>query len=147
MNGNYYIKMKKTLLFLVGIVCLPLVVADSTFFDGDDGFIMGISGETQPPPSGGGGGGTLPSCKSLWLCDEWSSCNNNARQRTCIDLKGCNEDKPPLLTSCSTIIGKRIYGCVTFSELDKILVRWKVGILGFDVLNEGINKWKWGKEC
>ena len=102
---------------------------------------------SPPPSSGGGGGGTPPSCNSLWLCEDWSSCSNNIRQRSCIDLKGCNEDKPPLLISCSIAIEKKIYGCVTFSELDKILVRWKFGILNFDVLNEAINKWKWRKEC
>jgi hypothetical protein len=102
-------------------------------------------------PQGGGGTGSEPGsngnipkeCNSLWLCEEWSYCSDGVRSRTCNDLNKCSiSDTPPLLMSCSEQVGQRIFGCVTFIELDKLITRWKFNLLRFDVLNEGINKWK-----
>ncbi len=125
-------------------LALPMIAsADTTFFEGDF-FIVGQAGVVSTPlssPNGGGGG----YCNSLWLCEEWSLCLFEPRSRTCIDLNGCNSQIPPLLLSCSEPLPtSRIYGCVNFVELDKIVRGWKINIYRFDVLDEAVRKWKRG---
>lgn len=94
--------------------------------------------------SGGGGGGITGGCNPLWVCNQWSSCVWAPRTRTCVDINHCDSDeKPPLLLSCSEpLLKERIDGCVDFINLDKLITRWKFGIFKFDILNEGIYKWK-----
>ena len=76
-------KMKYTLTFLLIIFLLPLVNAESTFFDQDDAFIMGSS--TSGGTSGGIGGGG--SCLTNWTCSNWSFCNNGMQIRNCTKEK------------------------------------------------------------
>jgi len=108
-----------------------------------------IAIEPSGVPSGGRGVVYQPTCNPLWVCNQWSSCTWAPRTRTCVDINYCNSnEKPPLLLSCSTPLpSDRISGCVNFVELDKIILRWKFDILRFDILNEGIYKWKRNIDC
>lgn len=98
---------------------------------------------------GGGGSYHPPTCNPLWICEQWSSCLNNLRTRQCVDINYCNSNEnPPLLLSCSLPLpSDRIKGCVNFVGLDGIIVRWKLNIFRFDILNEGIYKWKHNIDC
>jgi len=97
----------------------------------------------------GGGGYNPPTCHPLWVCDEWLSCSAGLRTRQCVDINYCNSNEnPPLLLSCSLPLpSDRISGCVDFFGLDGIIVRWKLNIFRFDVLNEAIWRWKGNKGC
>jgi len=108
-----------------------------------------IAIEPSGVPSDGGRVVYQPTCNPLWVCNQWSSCTWAPRTRTCVDINYCNSnEKPPLLLSCSTPLpSDRISGCVNFVELDKIILRWKFDILRFDILNEGIYKWKRNIDC
>jgi len=145
-------KMKYISILIISLLLiLPLIIfvkAETTFFDSEDNFIMGVNTQTNGN-GGGSGGGNNPTCNPLWICDKWSSCSNNLRSRSCVDINYCNSNQsPPLLLSCSQPLpSDRIIGCVTFVNLDGLIVRWKLNVLGFDVLDEGIYKWKHNTNC
>ncbi len=127
---------KKAIMFLLVIFTLSIANAETTFFEGDY-FILG---EIQL--DGGGG------CSSLWICEEWSSCSSGIRERSCTDINTCSSvENPPLLLSCSEAIPNRISGCVTFQDLDVLIKGWKLDIYRFDLLDEGIAKWKNNIDC
>jgi len=132
-----------SILFL--LILFPMVNAETTFFEGK----KYISGQNPTSPSGGGGGYYTPDCNPLWICNEWSSCLGRVRSRTCVDISYCNSDeRPSLLLSCSQPLPRdRIIGCVDFIALDGIIIRWKLDIFRFDILNEGIFKWKKNIDC
>ena len=101
------------------------------------------------PTGGGGGGGSGGTCNSLWVCEEWSSCSGGLRSRNCVDISYCNSnEKPPLLLSCSEPLpSDRIRGCVTFPNLNILIVGWKNDVYRFDILNEAIWRWKGNVGC
>src|SRR3989344_9555163 len=79
--------MKYTIIFLLIIFLLPLVNAESTFFDQDDIFIMSnsatdgvIEGTTEATTGGG-------SCLTNWTCSDWNSCNAGVQIRNCTKEK------------------------------------------------------------
>ena len=77
--------------FLIFSLCILLlanfVMAETTFFDQDDTFIMsnsvtgGVIEETTEATTGGG------SCLTNWTCSDWSPCNNKVQIRNCIKQK------------------------------------------------------------
>lgn len=124
-----------------------MVNAETTFTEGGN-YITG----QNPIDSGGGSGGggiIIPDCNPLWICEEWSSCFSGLRNRNCVDIRYCNSDeKPALLLSCLEPLPKdRITGCVTFSDLNILIGGWKVDVYRFDILDEGIRKWKYNTDC
>jgi len=85
--------MKYIIIFLLMIFFLPLVNAETTFFDQDDAFVMGSStissgvGGTTETTTGGGG------CLTNWICSDWSFCNNGMQIRNCTKQKtDCYDD-------------------------------------------------------
>ena len=77
--------------FLIFSLCILLltnfVMAETTFFDQDDAFIMGdsvtdgvIEGTTGASTDGGG-------CLTNWTCSDWSFCNNGMQIRNCTKQK------------------------------------------------------------
>lgn len=65
------------------------------------------SGDNGGGGGGGGGGGANPpinSCQSLWLCDNWSSCQEGQSVRSCQDQNNCSNpsDRPLQSRSCTT---------------------------------------------
>ncbi len=139
--------MLKKLILLFGIILiLPLVLAETTFFEGKNF----ITGQTHPQGGGIDGDGMVPpACDSLWICEEWSGCSNRVRSRSCININDCvSNEKPPLLLSClEPLPNNRINGCVTFSNLNILIGGWKLDIYRFDLLDEGIRKWKQNTDC
>lgn len=120
---------------------LPVSYAETTFYEGDffstgNAVFLDLGGT---PKTG---------CTSLWLCEEWSQCSNNLRDRICIDINQCNNEKPPLLLSCSEPIPTdRIIGCVDISNLNILIMGWKIDVYRFDVINSAINHWKFDIQC
>ena len=99
--------------------------------------------------SGGSGGNNNPTCNPLWICNAWSGCSNNLRNRQCVDIDYCNSNQnPPLLLSCSLPLpSDRITGCVDFPNLDKLIYGWKLNVYDFETINEAIYKWKGNVGC
>ena len=69
------------------ILLIPLIYAETTFFDQDDAFILGNSAtsgaiEEKPIiPTGGSG------CKYVWNCTDWGECLVSGKQtRTCVNI-------------------------------------------------------------
>ena len=75
--------MKYIIIFLLMIFFLPLVNAETTFFDQDDTFIMGSSTSSGTDSETTGGG----SCLTNWTCSNWSFCNNGMQIRNCTKEK------------------------------------------------------------
>ncbi|MBU0958341.1 MAG: hypothetical protein KKB31_00190 [Nanoarchaeota archaeon] len=100
----------KHIIFLTALLLIPLVFAETTFFDNpDDFFIMGDSTATSPTGevTGGTTGGTTSggSCLTNWSCSSWSSCMNGIQTRICTKERiNCYADlkkKPTENQSCS----------------------------------------------
>ncbi len=137
------------LLFLL-LVMIPAVSADTTFFDTDEAFIMGIFPVTGAAPHDGDGSDYTPEpCNSLWICEEWSKCAGTVRTRDCVDISYCGGwEKPPLLMDCYTPLpSDRIVGCVDFIALDGVISGWKQDFFRFDIVDEGVRKWKSSEDC
>lgn len=145
------IKKKRSLILLVLILSLsPLVIAETTFYEGEEYFINQNPAQESGGGSGGGSGGyNPPTCNPLWVCEEWSSCSNNLRSRNCVDISHCNSNEnPPLLLSCSLPLpSDRITGCIRFYELNLIIKGWKQDLYRFDILNSAINHWRYNLQC
>ncbi len=136
------------LLFLL-LVMIPAVSADTSFFENGD-FIMGDLPPGGAPPEIGGIGGRPPEpCNSLWICEEWSKCLGTVRTRDCVDISYCGGwEKPPLLMDCyEPLPPDRIIGCVDFVALDGVISGWKQDFFRFDIVDEGVRKWKSSEDC
>lgn len=135
-------------LLILLVLLIPAVSADTTFFDTNDAFIMGDLPIVTPAPGAGGGISPRP-CNSLWICEEWSGCSGSVRTRDCVDISYCDGlEKPPLLRDCSEPLPPdRIIGCVDFAALDGIISGWKLDIFRFDIVDEGVRKWKSSEDC
>jgi len=98
---------------------------------------------------GSGGGNNNPTCNPLWICNAWSGCSNNLRNRQCVDIDYCNSNQnPPLLLSCSQPLpSDRITGCVDFPNLDKLIYGWKLNVYDFETINQAIYMWKGNVGC
>ncbi len=137
----------KYIILIMCLLLIPIANAETTFFDNpDDSFIIA---NFPVPPTYGGINSNSPVCHSLWVCETWSECSNTLRSRTCVDIYYCNSnEKPPFLLSCSQPLPTdRIDGCVTFAALDSLIIRWKLNVYRFDILDEGIRKWKHNTDC
>lgn len=143
------IKKKAIFVLLFAIMFFPLIMAESTFYEGQEFFILQDPAQESGGGSGGGGSGSGSSCSPLWICEQWSSCSNNLRIRNCVDIKGCStNENPPLLLSCSLPLpSDRITGCVKFKDMDFLLKGWKNNIYNFQVLNDAVNHWKRNLQC
>ena len=78
----------KYIIFLIALLLIPLIFAETTFFDQDDAFIM----ENFPaiPTTGqvtNGGG-----CRYEWDCTNWSECLSSGKQiRNCTNIGTCSD--------------------------------------------------------
>lgn len=91
----------KKILFFLAIFLIPIVYAETTFFDQDDAFVLGHSTIT-PTTDGGliGGGG----CRYEWNCTNWSECLPSGKQiRTCTNIGTCSSTykSPELNQNCT----------------------------------------------
>lgn len=78
----------KFISLIIFFLIIPLVYAETTFFDQDDAFIMGES--TTGGAIGGttGGGG----CRYEWVCTNWSICFPSGKQtRDCTNIGACSD--------------------------------------------------------
>ena len=79
--------MKFIIFIIISLLFLPLVNAETSFFDQDDAFIMGnsptgeVAEETTSGATNGGG------CLTNWTCSDWSFCNNGIQIRNCTKEK------------------------------------------------------------
>ncbi|MBI2106581.1 PRC-barrel domain-containing protein [Candidatus Woesearchaeota archaeon] len=91
--------MRFIILIVISLLSLPLIHAESTFFDNpDDVFIMGDSETTGGAVSGGGG------CSYKWNCTDWSKCLSSGKQtRICTNLGTCSDSYkiPEIEQSCT----------------------------------------------
>ena len=83
------VKMRYTPLFLAVIFILPLISAETTFFDNpDDNFIMGGSATVSSETGTTGRGG----CSYKWNCTNWGECLPDGKQtRNCINIGTCSD--------------------------------------------------------
>ena len=92
-------KMKYTIICLFILFFIPLISAESTFFDQDDAFIMGDSPATTGGAVSGGGG-----CSYKWNCTDWSECLPSGKQtRICMNIGTCSNTYkiPEIEQSCT----------------------------------------------
>lgn len=139
MNGKHYISI--IIILLLSTLCS----SDTTFFDNEeDSFVIGEIIQVS-----NGGNSKTNYCSSLWVCDEWTSCSIGIRSRTCVDINNCEIiEKAPLLISCLEKLPKnKIDGCVTLPDLNIIIRGWRNDLYRFDLLDEGIRKWKHNTGC
>ncbi len=99
--------MKYIIILLAILLFLPLVNADSTFYDNpDDAFVSPNPSVTssvisQQESSGGTGGG----CLTNWACSSWSGCINDIQTRNCTKIKNyCYAGTKPNETQSCTIL-------------------------------------------
>ncbi len=75
-------------LFLAAFFFIPLVAAETTFFDQDDAFVMGNSPATPTTGQATGGGG----CRYEWNCTNWGECLSSGKQtRNCTNIGTCSD--------------------------------------------------------
>jgi len=87
-------RLKKNLIYFLLIFLIPLISADTTFFDNpDDFFIMGSSATTGEVTTGTAEGTTNGgSCKYEWNCTDWSKCLLFGKQiRNCTNVGTCSD--------------------------------------------------------
>ena len=76
------------ILLLMVFFLIPLVSAETTFFDQDDAFIMGDFPTTPTTGQVTGGGG----CRYEWNCTNWSECLPSGKQiRNCTNIGTCSD--------------------------------------------------------
>jgi len=97
----------KYIIILFIFLLLPLVSAETTFFDQDDAFIMGNSPAIDSGITGGatGGGG----CRYEWNCTNWSECLSSGKQiRNCTNIGSCSDryKTPEIEQNCTYIAPK-----------------------------------------
>ncbi|MEK6888981.1 MAG: PRC-barrel domain-containing protein [Nanoarchaeota archaeon] len=96
--------MKYIIIIIVFFSIIPLVFAETTFFDQDDDFIMGNSPATDSGATGqvtGGGG-----CRYEWNCTNWSECLQSGKQiRNCTNIGTCSDayKSPEIEQNCTFI--------------------------------------------
>ena len=89
--------MKYIIIFWAIIILLPLINADTTFFDNpDDFFIISDSTATSPTGevTGGTTGGTTSGggCRYEWNCTNWDECLPSGKQiRNCTNIGTCSD--------------------------------------------------------
>jgi len=100
--------MRFIIFIIISLLFLPLVQADSTFFDQDDAFIMGDSTTTSPTGGviEGTTGGTTGSggCSYKWNCTDWSECLPSGKQtRICTNIGTCSDTykSPEIKQNCT----------------------------------------------
>lgn len=86
------LKIRYSVLFLILLFAPPLAIAESTFFDQDDAFVMGgsetggVIGEATGGTTSGGG------CTYKWNCTNWSICFPSRKQiRSCTNIGTCSD--------------------------------------------------------
>ena len=94
---------------LIVLLLLPAAGAETTFFDQDDGIILGNSptttegtGRTIAGTSGGG-------CRYDWNCTNWSGCPLSGKQtRNCLNVGTCSDqyNTPPVEQKCTYTAGQ-----------------------------------------
>lgn len=108
----------KYIIILLIFFLIPLVFANTTFFDQDDAFIMSNSATISPTGEviGGTTGETTDgttsdgSCLTNWICSSWSPCIDGMQIRNCakekIECYANLKKKPAENQSCSLEIKK-----------------------------------------
>ncbi len=93
---------------LLFLILIPLVSADTTFFDNpDDAFIMGDSATEEPELGSGILGETTGDegdCRYEWDCTDWSKCLPSGKQtRDCTNIGTCSNryKSPEIEQSCT----------------------------------------------
>src|SRR3989344_694777 len=90
------IKRGIALMLLLGIILLPVALADNT--KGSFTILSNDSVQPQPSGSGGGRGGAIPTqppsqeketCSNSWYCDDWGVCIGVFQARECTDQNQC----------------------------------------------------------
>lgn len=151
MSGWSTIKLSKINLtiFLLFFLLIPLVFADTTFFDQDDAFVMGNSttggviGETNAEIKSTGG------CLTDWTCSSWSSCMDGIQIRNCTKIKNyCYADlemKPAESQSCS---GEGINNSPTGNEkgIAKTIILGILMVVVISISHHGYKRYKKHKE-
>ena len=90
--------------FLLIILFIPLISADTTFFDNpEDSFIMGnnsINGEVITEGTTSRTTGGTFKCLYNWSCTDWGECSQKGKQtRNCINIGTCpNNFRVPEMT-------------------------------------------------
>ncbi|MBW2993299.1 hypothetical protein KY317_01865 [Candidatus Woesearchaeota archaeon] len=82
------VKIRFIVLITIFLLLIPIICADTTFFDNPDNmFIYSNPALSAPqPPSGGSG------CSYKWNCTDWSECLSSGKQtRTCINIGTCSD--------------------------------------------------------
>lgn len=94
------------ILFIFLFLLIPLISAETTFFDQDNAFIMsnstigGVTGGTTVVTGETGGGG----CIYKWNCTNWSECFVSGKQtRNCINIGTCSNTykAPEIKQNCT----------------------------------------------
>jgi len=76
------------MILLALTLSISSVLAETTFFDQDDVFVMGSSSATLTADSGVTGGG---GCRYEWNCTNWSECLSSGKQiRNCTNIGTCS---------------------------------------------------------
>ncbi len=76
--------MKYIIIFFIFLLIVPLIQAETTFFDQDEAFIMGTNTQTNAGEGTGNNGGD---CLTNWTCSDWNSCNAGVQVRNCTKEK------------------------------------------------------------
>ncbi|MFH0712061.1 MAG: hypothetical protein V1889_03040 [archaeon] len=100
--------MKFIILIILLFLFIPLVFAETTFFDNpDDAFVMGNSPATggviitEEQQAGGGG------CLYKWNCTDWSECFSSGEQtRDCVNVGSCPDTYkvPETRQNCTYVV-------------------------------------------
>jgi len=122
----------KFIILLIILFLIPLIQADTTFFDNpNDFFIMnslatgGMTGEITTGTTGGGG------CMYGWNCTNWSRCSFFGKQtRNCINIGTCpdNYKTPTTEQNCTSSFEGEIIWRETFDK-NKIFIYFFIVIL------------------
>ena len=100
-------KMKHLILFfLMFLILIPLILADTTFFDNPHDFFIingsstsgaGVTGGIAETTNEGGG------CEYTWNCTGWGECYSGKQLRTCVNIGTCSDTYNPPKTeqNCS----------------------------------------------
>ncbi|MBI2664446.1 hypothetical protein HYX10_03840 [Candidatus Woesearchaeota archaeon] len=106
--------MRFIILIVISLLFLPLVYAETTFFDQDDAFIIGPVGKQNPnqqqsapvAPMGGG-------CTYKWNCTNWSICLPSGKQtRNCTNIGTCSKTykSPEIMQNCTYVAPEKADG-------------------------------------
>ncbi|MBN1644924.1 hypothetical protein JW851_02710 [Candidatus Woesearchaeota archaeon] len=93
----------KKILFLLAILLIPVVYAETTFFDNPDDMFIYSNPASQVSGRGGGGGGGR-GCLYKWNCTNWSECLPSGKQiRNCINVGTCSNtyNAPEIEQNCT----------------------------------------------